>query len=111
MQLTFTHKTLRELCEQEAAALNRFGARVAEQLKNRLADLHAASSLADFSAICSQSLLDSSDGEKSVELCDGLWLVLTSSQKDAPRDAVGNVDWTRVKRVKILDIRQGPTDE
>jgi hypothetical protein len=48
--LAFASKTLREICENEEQAEQRFGKKVTEGLKHRLADLEAVSAAPDLVA-------------------------------------------------------------
>ncbi len=47
MEIAFNTKSLRDTCESEELSRQKFGPKVAETLKRRLADLRAANSVKD----------------------------------------------------------------
>jgi hypothetical protein len=103
MILAFEIEELRTICEDSDFATKRFGAAVASQLRGRLADVRAAMSSADllvgnprFSGQRSEYL--------TIDLGPEEFMVWTANHVTAKLDANGQVDWTRVTRVRLLNI-------
>lgn len=88
-------------------AKRQLGAKVAEILKHRLADLRAATSPKDLVASLPREL-DSGDSQHmAVDLCDGYRIVFSANHSNNPRTETGDLDWARVSRIKILRIESG----
>jgi len=105
LELAFETKLLRAICESEAHAKHDLGAQVAEVLKHRLADLRAASSPKDLVAGNPRELGGSgSQRQMVVDVCDGHRIVLCANHPKNPMTTGGDLDWSRVSRVKILRI-------
>jgi hypothetical protein len=105
LELAFETRLLRTICENEAHAKRELGSQVAEALKHRLADLHAAVSPKDLVAGEPRELEGSGPQRRMiVELCDGHSILFSANHPKNPMTAVGDLDWSRVSRVKILRI-------
>ena len=100
--LAFASKTLREICEDEEQAERRFGKKVTESLKHRLADLEAAPAATDL--IAGRPQLQNLTSNYSVRLMDGFCLELAANHVKNPLDKNGNVDWKKVTRIQIVRI-------
>jgi plasmid maintenance system killer protein len=100
--LAFASKTLREICEDEEQAERRFGKKVAESLKHRLADLEAAPAPTDL--IAGRLQLQNPTGNYSVRLVDGFCLEFAANHVKNPLDKNKNVDWKKVSRIQIVRI-------
>jgi hypothetical protein len=103
LELAFETRELREICENDRKAEETLGAIVGEALKHRLADMVAATKPSDLLAGCPRIGTDPST--MIVDLQDGYKLVFASNHVRRRNKADGNVDWTKVSRVRILDIR------
>ena len=73
-------------------------------MKNRLADLRAATYVADLPAGRPQPLDGPDRGSLADELTDGHRVVLAANHRKNPITESGDIDWQRVSRVKILRI-------
>ncbi len=104
MELAFAKKSLRQLSESETKAMRELGAKVAEKLKRRLADLRAATSVKDLIVGRPHEVENSNGHEISVDLCEGARIVFCANHDDIPKLESGRPDWSRVTRVKILRI-------
>jgi proteic killer suppression protein len=104
LELAFDTKVLRTICESEAHARRELGSHVAEALKHRLADLRAATSPKDLVAGRPRELATKSQRRMALDLSDGLSIVFCANHPKAPLTAGGDLDWSRVNRVKILRI-------
>jgi hypothetical protein len=104
LDLAFETKSLRALCESEAKARRMLGGSVAEYLKRRLADLHAATSVLDL--VASPPLQVGDPGLLAIELGDGYRVVFAANHAVLPTLASGAVDWAAVDPIKLLRIER-----
>lgn len=102
LELAFETKDLREICEKEAEARRRLGSAVAEVLKHRLADLDAATSPNDL--IAGNPRVGPDMDTMTIDLCDGYQLVLSPNHPNNPTRRTGEVNWSKVSRIRILRI-------
>src|ERR1700735_1976527 len=101
LNLAFASKALRSLCEDKSIAERELGVEAAGRLTLRLADLRAAESLADILVGDLVQYLWPATTELSFGL-NGFRLVLRVNHHVVPVDNIGDIDWKRVRRVKIL---------
>jgi hypothetical protein len=104
VEIAFAKKSLRQLCESERTARRSLGARVSEKLKARLADFQAANFVTDIIAGRPREFVGDRTGQVAVDLVDGFQLVFCSNHSDIPLINRTQVDWSRVSRIKIMDI-------
>lgn len=102
MQLAFETKQLRVTCESEEEAAKIFGEEAAARLRRRLADLRAAEWIEDLQV--GRPRLRSDKSELIIELADG-WQMFCVPNHIRPREDQGAPDWSRIRRIKIIDIR------
>lgn len=103
LELAFAQKSLRDLCESQLKAERKFGIKVARNLRARLADLWNAESVGDLIAGRPQ-ILDSRRGLMAVALGEGMRIIFCANHVSNPRKDNGKVNWSRVNRIKILEI-------
>ena len=106
LEIAFDAKALRTVCEREARAKRDLGARVAEMLKHRLADLRAATSVSDLIAGNPRELNGAGRRQMIVELCEGYRIVFCANHSKVSMIESGDLDWSRVNRIKILRIER-----
>ncbi len=106
MELAFDKKSLREVCENEDKAKRDLGVRVAERLKRRLADLRAATCVKDLVAGQPRELDGADHRHITIDLCEDYRIVFCANHTATPMLESGDVDWSRVSRVKILRIER-----
>ena len=94
---------LRTICEIEAHARNRLGDETAGVLKRRLADIRSAETISDLIAGRPRELDDGS-GQMVIDLYSSYHLVFCANHPSNPVADRGNIDWSRVSRVKIVSI-------
>jgi len=104
MELAFATKILRSLCEEEDAAVEKFGTKAAAELRARIADLRAADSVADIVAGTPRFFDD--DPRMTVSLLGVLEIVLRPNHIKMPLRDDGRIDWSRVRRLKIDKLNQ-----
>ncbi len=104
LELAFANKPLRQLCENEAHAKRELSPTVAEILKHRLADLRAAVSVKDLVAGKPRRLGGADHQHMAIDLCDGYRIVFSANHPNNPVVESGELDWSKVSRVKILRV-------
>ncbi|RUW71127.1 MULTISPECIES: killer suppression protein HigA [unclassified Mesorhizobium] len=102
--MAFADKNLRSICESESAAIQSLGAAVAALLKHRLADLSAASSTVDLIAGDPQEIDGTDSGLFAIQLANSVRMLFTANHQRTPRLNTGMVDWSAVRRIKIISI-------
>ena len=100
MELAFDTKPLRDTCESEELACQELGVRVAGELKLRLADLRAATTIKDLPLVKLRII----SGKCIFELADGYRLVVVPNHVNNPMKKPGSVNWEKVERIKIIGI-------
>lgn len=109
LELAFESLELRRLCENALKAKRLLGVDVAKALQERLADLHAATSIDDLLIGTPTPLRHGSVQQMAIFLGHGIRLVFVQNHRRCPTLDSGNVDWSQVRRIKIVEI--GPGDE
>jgi hypothetical protein len=104
VNLAFSTKTLRELCESQVAAQRKFGRRVADALRGRLADLCAAANVLELPAGNPREIEGGRHRYYAIDLADGYRLVVCANHTEVPVAKDGGVDWVRVSRVRVHRI-------
>ena len=100
LELAFATKALRDICESEATAKEKLGAKVADALKRRLSDFQ---SIGTFDEL---PFTKPKKNSKNVifDLPEGHRLVVTAGHKTNPTNTDGKIDWTKVTRLQIVRI-------
>lgn len=101
MEIKFSDKKLRELCEKQAAAVKKLGDAGARKLRARLADLAAASRVTDLVAGHPHPLKGERLGQFAVDLAGGWRLVFAPANDPVPRRGDASIDWSAVTIVCI----------
>lgn len=104
IELAFETQSLRTACEEEKAAVNKFGGTLASELRARIADLRAADSVADLVA-GSPTFTGGDEPSMTVLVSDSLELVFRPNHVNNPHNATGALDWSRVRRLKLVRIK------
>ena len=102
MELAFETKELRDICESEVEAKGKLGEAIAEALKHRLADMDAATSPKDL--LAGRPRLSQDGQTMMIDLCESHRIVFAANHLDNPAAADGDLDWAKVRRIKILRI-------
>jgi toxin HigB-1 len=102
MELAFVEKKVRDLCARRAPLDRLLGPERAEVLRHRLADLRAARSIHDLLLEPPCPIDDS--GRMALSVAEGLRIVFCPNHRQPAVDADGKIDWSRVSRLKIIDI-------
>lgn len=108
MELSFAEKNFRDLCYNETLAKQVYGSTVAGKLKRILADLGAVTVAADLFALPGNARALSGDlqGRMVINVVDEHQLVFQVGHINPPLLQSGEVDWSRVRRIKILGLEK-----
>jgi hypothetical protein len=101
LELAFETRSIRSTCESPRRAERLLGKKAAVSLRNRLADMRAASNPTELLA---GSPLEVEPGFMRLLLTDGKALRFCSNHRRARVGADDSVDWSRVTRVRIVEI-------
>lgn len=104
MILAFSTKAIRSLCECQAKAEREIGLKAAKKLRERLADLRAASNVTELVAGRPREIEGGRLANIAIKLADGFRMVLCVNHNDIPLRKSGRVDWSKVIRVRIHKI-------
>lgn len=85
------------------------GPKAAEKLKRRLADLRAAAAISELVVSRPYELDGARDHQMAMNLCDGTRIVFSANHSNPPTLKSGRVDWTKVNRIKIMDVENYET--
>lgn len=104
MEIAFESQVLRSTCEHEDEAANELGPEVAEMLKRRLADIRAATSIADLVVGRPRIVVDVSGEQLVVDLTKGYEIAFAPNHPKNPLSEAGGLDWSKVRRLRLLRI-------
>lgn len=106
MELAFQTRELRAISEDPDAFADALQEVVRSNLRSRLADLRAATSIADL--IAGRPRLSSESPPRLIlDLGGGVELACHANHPSPPVDADGRLDWSRVHRLKVVSISVG----
>lgn len=91
------------ICEQQEAAMSKFGSVVSSKLQNRLADIEAANTVLDLVVGDPKELNNS---EYKIELSEEYQLVFSPNPVNVPLLKTGKINWSKVNRIKLVTIRK-----
>lgn len=103
MIIAFETKRLREICEDDAVAINELGTSVAEALKQRLADVRAAESISDL-IVGSPCPSGPDSSTLTISLNSSVRTVWSPNHVSPPRNSAGHIDWSRARRLLLREI-------
>jgi proteic killer suppression protein len=101
LEIKFKDKPLRELCEKRAVAVKKLGDIGARKLQTRLADIAAATRVADLMAGNPHPLKGDRRGQFALDLAGGWRLVFAPANEPIPRRDDASIDWSAVTIVCI----------
>ena len=104
LELAFESKELRSICEHEATAKDALGGEIAEALRRRLADLRAATSIADLIVGNPHTVETGSIDYLVIDLCSRHQIVLEANHPETPLTDSGQLDWPKVSRIKVTYV-------
>jgi hypothetical protein len=101
LQLFFADPEIQNLCEHRAAAEKVLGAKVARQLRARLADLYAANSITE---IVAGLPMPTGRGTFVIFLEPPHKIVLEPTMKPIPKTTEGKTDWGAIESFSITAV-------
>lgn len=105
--LAFQTRSIRDVCESTTKATYMYGDAVASNLRHRLADLQAATSILDLPESIIKMLDDST--HLMIDLGEGNRILMASNHLNNPLLDSGEIDWHKVTRIKVLRIENYDT--
>jgi len=102
LQLSFAKKSLREVCENLAEANRKLGVDTANELRRRLADLRAATSVHD---LLVGEPRETAGSEITLDVGADVQIIFCPNHNTVPKLESGAIDWSKVNRVKILAVQ------
>lgn len=109
LEVSFENIEIREICENEDLAEERFGSVVAKSLKHRLADISAAKSIFDLVA-GNLKHVKGAPTDCTIEVGSCFKLLFRASQTNLEKDKNGNINWSTVYRIKLLKISKSDNE-
>jgi hypothetical protein len=104
VELNFANLELRSICESRRRAIHVLGAEAARELAQRLADISAFATAAEFADFFSDEIVDRSPQERALRLQAGRDLVFCAGHVEVPIAEDGSTDWTKVSRLRIIAL-------
>lgn len=102
LQISFKSRRLRQLCVSSTRARRLLGPETANRLQAILGDLEAVDTLADM-LLPSENSCDL-EGIITLPLTPDVSMTISANHNSVPLLSNGNIDWTRVSRIKIISI-------
>jgi len=106
LEIAFVTRNLRDLCSRDEVASSELGEGVTECLKKRLADIMAALNIEEI--LAGRQRIVTVDGQEflKLDLTQGFVMTMEPAHHQARRTSSGNIDWKRVRRVKLISIEE-----
>jgi plasmid maintenance system killer protein len=101
LELSFANKALRQLCESSVKADRKLGVDLANELRRRVADLRAATSVQDLLIGVPR---ETQTDQISLDVAPTFQITFCANHNTVPKLESGAIDWSKVSRVKILGI-------
>lgn len=106
MHFSFEKKPLRNICEKKQFGIDKLGKDVAKKLRARLFDLIAACTVNDLQAGEPSIVGDFPFDHFKINLDDNYRIIFCASHPKKYYLKNGNLDWSRVNRIKLLKIEK-----
>lgn len=103
MEIAFETIQLRQICESENRAKRILGEEIAAKLKSRLGDLRAMPNAAELLNVPYPLSLNDKE-HILITLRNDYVMILCASHINNPLSNNGKIDWSKVTRVKVLEI-------
>ena len=105
MQIGYSDRKLRKLCENKREAVRSLGPNSAKKLQSRLSDIEAAPNVQDLPPVGNpHPLVGGRQGQFSVGLAGGKRLVFKPNHNPVPKKDEGGINWKLVTSVTIVFI-------
>lgn len=105
MQIDYSDRKLRKICENNREAVRSLGPNSAKKLQSRLSDIEVAPNVQDLPPVGNpHPLIGDRQGQFSIGLAGGKRLVFRPNHNPVPRKDGGGINWTLVTSVTIIFI-------
>lgn len=107
MELSFQNKKLKKLLSTEKEVLRTYGPENGKRLLRKMTQLAAVNNLAELSQLPATRLhphIGNNKGLLSLDLKHPLRLLIKPNHDEPPLKEDGGLDWSRVTKVKIIEI-------
>lgn len=109
MNLAFSTRDLRTICEEQIAAEREFGIEIAHELRARLADMRAAENVSELVAGRPREIVLNDDRLYVVDIAKGYRIVLRANNLRIRQQVQGKeIDWSQVDCVQIINVEKEP---
>ena len=106
LDLAFSTRELRDICERQACAQNGLGFKISNVLHDRIADFIAAKSPLDILVGSPRKGRNSKGEFLTVDLINDYQIRIFPNHRKNPTDQSGAINWSQVSRIKIVGIDQ-----
>lgn len=106
MVLAFDNQELREKCEDNDFAYKEFGREASDALRGRLADLDACNNVLDIPIGNPGRIEYNNDECYKVDIDKDYKLIFSCNHTKRPTNESGQIDWGKVTRIKLLELRK-----
>lgn len=107
MQISFTNKKLAKLLNSKKDVIKKYGPVNGKIILRQLSDMAAADTLEVLAKLPQKrihELTGDRDEQISVDVKHPYRLILKPDDKETPRKDDGGLDWSRIKKVVVLEI-------
>lgn len=106
VELAFADTKLRSICESRKKAMTSLGVTAASALEQKLAELDAFGTVAEFLEVYEEDTVQRSPTEMAIRLADGVDLIFCVGHIKVPQTSLGATDWSKVTRVRITGLEE-----
>ena len=106
LELSFDSQEIRNLCLNVQIAIDALGEHDSSILQQRLADLDAVTNVAEYLDLFQDEVNISEDGSELYITLSTMVLIIVQAHAKPPIDDIGQIKWSRVKRVKIVSLER-----
>lgn len=107
MDVSFRTRKLAKTCSSSREMAKTYGDQMGKLIGRRLAELEAASTLADLATlpqVRAHQLTGDRKGQISLDLVHPFRLILEVADDPAPKKKDGGLDWNRVTEVEVIEV-------
>lgn len=107
MNILFRSKKLEKVCNDKRLSTQEYGAEIAKKLHQRLNELRASETLANFCRLPAprcHALSNNRAGKFAADLKHPFRLILEPAENPLPRKRDGGVDLSKITTIRILEV-------
>jgi hypothetical protein len=106
VELAFADTKLRSICESRKKAKASLGTTAAKALEQKLAELDAFGTVAEFLEMYEEETHQRSPIEMAIRLTAGVDLIFCAGHVKVPQTSSGATDWSKVTRIRVTGLEQ-----